>query len=178
MQEPTWTEAELAKLRKYISMGWTSSAVAGKLHPKTRNAVIGKARRLGLMWENQRGPHKKARNAGEVLAKRKEHAPPVAKERDRRVTPVTPSIVGHYAQSGRPRINRSAMVKKFASSFGGSVVYAINNKLCMWPLEGKAADGNPRCCCQPRERYDYCKNHFLIGHSKQAGSAKSLANTR
>ena len=43
-----WTDDRIAKLKKMWEKGLTASQIAGELGDVTRNAVIGKAHRLGL----------------------------------------------------------------------------------------------------------------------------------
>jgi len=56
-----WTDAAIAELRKCVDFGWSAKRVA--LHigehfdgSPSRNAIIGKALRLKLQWQNAPGP--------------------------------------------------------------------------------------------------------------------------
>lgn len=59
-----WTDERVAQLEKLLSDGLTGSEIANRLGGVTRNAVIGKAQRLGLKFKRRsdnprcRGPRK------------------------------------------------------------------------------------------------------------------------
>jgi len=56
-----WTEERIAKLEKLWKKGLTTKAIAAELGHITRNAVIGKATRMGLAGTRRSGPQKQGK---------------------------------------------------------------------------------------------------------------------
>ncbi|AKQ42541.1 hypothetical protein CP97_11625 [Aurantiacibacter atlanticus] len=80
----SWTEERIATLTKMWEGGSTASQIADELGGVSRNAVIGKAHRLGL---KARPSPVKAKDAKKPAAKKAATAPPAAKPAVRKPAP-------------------------------------------------------------------------------------------
>ncbi|HZF46027.1 MAG TPA: GcrA family cell cycle regulator, partial [Sphingomonadaceae bacterium] len=75
----SWTDERIATLTKMWEGGATASQIAEELGGVSRNAVIGKAHRLGL--KSRPSPVKANEDGEKAPARKKETKPPKAKEK-------------------------------------------------------------------------------------------------
>jgi len=115
----SWTDERIAKLTKMWESGATASQIADELGGVSRNAVIGKAHRLGLKArpspvkaneKKAKAPAKKAKPALDVkkvakpAAPKKPAQPPVQEEKKAQPTPPPNSQPLPNIQPDQPRI--------------------------------------------------------------------------
>ena len=125
-----WTYERIEKLKQLWEEGLTASRIAIELGEVTRNAVIGKAHRLGL---SGRMSAKSSKGGVSIIRKRKVHA-----KRDQKVIDIT------------PQIDEPMNPVEFNE---------IKDGLCRWPL-GEPEDTNFRFCGRnTNEGFVYCKSH-------------------
>jgi hypothetical protein len=79
MTRPVWTDEAVAAAKKYNDEGWSRSIIAGKIHEETgqrfsRNAVIGKLKRLGQI--SPRSSSAKNKNTTRVVRPRRKAIEP------------------------------------------------------------------------------------------------------
>src|SRR3954447_6983631 len=115
----SWTDERIERLKKMWHDGATASQIADELGGVSRNAVIGKAPRLGL--EQRPSPVK----AGEEKeAKKPAPAPAAAAPKPRSESPApqpaAPAPAAHAAQPARP--NRSAPEMQYRSIGPGGFI--------------------------------------------------------
>ncbi len=93
----SWTDERIDRLKALWMQGMTASQIADELGGVSRNAVIGKAHRLGL--QSRPSPVKPNEQEGEV-------AEPAPKTKAKPVAEPTPQVSG--PQESRPESKRSA----------------------------------------------------------------------
>lgn len=135
-----WTKLDEKQLRRHWNEGLTAAQIVKELDGIfTRNAVIGKAHRMGL--EKRQSPIGRPMLKGvpaEPVKPKKHHLTIAAEERDDK----------------RKQINKTAYgtPKKLAD---------IGSNECRWPI-GENAD--MLFCCAPTDGGSYCKKHNSINH--------------
>lgn len=142
--ERTWTAEQDAILRRMIGEKATSQEVADRLGSKTRNAVIGRAKRLGLNFSHNIGQFQTGRP-------RKEKNPVPWPEK-----PASKPLPKPKAKPAGPIRLQSKPV---------SIFQAHPLKGCRWPLWGDYEDipiGKKKFC--GGEGYPWCEFHRQMGH--------------
>ncbi len=155
-----WTEERIAVLKAGWEGGMTASQIAEQLgEGVTRNAVIGKAHRLGL--EARPSPVK----AGDDVALVQTAAAPSpasataaagpspsAVAPSPAATPVAPKVVKPARRSGKP-----ARV----------TLLDLNEKICKWPI-GHPGDADFHFCGKPVQAgFPYCSEHCAVAYQAQ-----------
>jgi GcrA cell cycle regulator len=129
-------------LRDMVAKGCTSTEIAAKLH-RTRNAIIGRATRMKLIWK--RGPG---------YPKRKSAKPkPKSKIRNKILSMQGGAKKELFIQ------DRSPLVIKLKAE-GMSLLLATYGH-CRWPVESRGVDRMPRCC-GAKCHGSYCPDHHRI----------------
>jgi GcrA cell cycle regulator len=96
----SWTEERIATLTKMWESGATASQIADELGGVSRNAVIGKAHRLGL---KSRPSPVKANEAPKAKAKSKKKDPKTAKTKQAKPAPKPDTAKPAASDDGTPR---------------------------------------------------------------------------
>ncbi len=154
-----WTDERIEKLKQLWKKGLTTKRIAEELGHITRNAVIGKATRLGLAGTRRSGPQKQGRPisvkpAGRVVGsqvqainRRKKPAPVIAEEA---FTPRTVDLPS----------NRKTILELRAME-------------CRWPDEDRNEGGlHTFCGCATMDGSSYCPAHTEL--SKGQGTSSEL----
>ncbi len=148
-----WTDERIAKLKAGWEGGMTASQIAEQLgEGVTRNAVIGKAHRLGL--EARPSPVK----AGEEA-----EAAPVAAAPTPSVaaSPVTHAPTAVIAP--RPIAKKPGRTGKAAKTS----LLDLNEKVCKWPI-GHPGDSDFHFCGKASQAgFPYCTEHCLVAYQAQ-----------
>ena len=180
-----WTEQRIETLRKLWGQGQTASQIAAILGGITRNAVIGKAHRLGLT--GRPSPIKREAGSGTAPARRK--ASTARTERPARPAlmaspapqpasqPLHQGVVNAPLQSHGAAQTRPAMPAPVADplppvarnpqptrAHGGS-------KSCSWPV-GDPKQPGFHFCGEPAEPgRPYCPNHCHLAYHRKSEAA-------
>ena len=148
-----WTDERIAQLKAGWEGGMTASQIAEVLgEGVTRNAVIGKAHRLGL--EARPSPVK----AGEEPVQAAPAAAPVASAAPALVAPapVAPPVA-------RPVAKKPARTGKAART----TLLDLNEKICKWPI-GHPGDADFHFCGKASQAgFPYCTEHCLVAYQAQ-----------
>jgi GcrA cell cycle regulator len=147
MPDVVWDDANVALLRDMHAAGKSFSQIASCIPYATRNAVIGKAYRLGLKDNRKAGPRPKA-----------EVAPAPKSAVKRQVTFQTPRA----QQLRKPRLVEpiellapgEAMPKSFAE---------LQDGMCKWPLNGGLF-----CAASQIDGKPYCAHHTALASRPKA----------
>ncbi len=149
-----WTDERIAQLKSGWEGGMTASQIAEALgEGVTRNAVIGKAHRLGL--ESRPSPVK---DGGESV---------VAANAPAAAAPVSPPAAATPVAA--PVMARPAPVKKPVRSgkTAKTSLLDLNEKICKWPI-GHPGDHDFHFCGQPSQAgFPYCTEHCLLAYQAQ-----------
>lgn len=148
-----WTDERIAQLKAGWEGGMTASQIAEQLgEGVTRNAVIGKAHRLGL--ESRPSPVK----AGEDIA---DAAPPPVVASAATSKPA--AIVAIPTAATRPAVKKVIRTGKAART----TLLDLNEKICKWPL-GHPGDADFHFCGKASQAgFPYCTEHCLVAYQAQ-----------
>jgi GcrA cell cycle regulator len=153
-----WTDERIAQLKAGWEGGMTASQIAEALgEGVSRNAVIGKAHRLGL--ESRPSPVKAGEDAAEAAPA---PAAPVAVT----AAPAAPAA----APAPVAAIARPAIVAKKPARGGKAAkttLLDLNQKICKWPI-GHPGDADFHFCGKASQAgFPYCTEHCLVAYQAQ-----------
>ena len=147
-----WTEERTTLLRTLWLQGQTASQIAERLGGVTRNAVIGKAHRLGLSSRpspiRQRPAARPATQAPTAASAPRVHAPEAAK-------PAT----------------QPAPVPQMAPAPSRTVKAATGSRACMWPVGDPKQPGFHFCGAPAEPGRPYCAGHCSVAYHRKADAA-------
>jgi GcrA cell cycle regulator len=151
-----WTDERISLLKQLWGQGMTASQIAERLGGVSRNAVIGKAHRLGL--SARPSPIRGGASTGPRPARRRSSAGSAA-------PPATTPAASAEARTA-PRIEPPAPkpTPRRSATAGAS-------RACMWPV-GDPKDQNFHFCEEPAEAgRPYCSAHCAQAYQKRSEEA-------
>ncbi len=155
-----WTDERIAVLKAGWEGGMTASQIAEQLgEGVTRNAVIGKAHRLGL--EARPSPVK----AGEDVAEAAPAPAPAAKAEPPAAAPAASPV----APAAAPVAKAAAAAKRPARTgkAARTTLLDLNEKICKWPI-GHPGEPDFHFCGKPVQvSFPYCTEHCLVAYQAQ-----------
>jgi GcrA cell cycle regulator len=162
-----WTDERIARLKHGWESGMTATQIAEMLgEGVTRNAVIGKAHRLGL--ESRPSPVKSADAAPAAAAPPPTSAPatPPPRPVPAAPAPVTaappPVTAAPPAATPRPQTKPAKGGKQARTT-----LLDLNDKVCKWPL-GHPGDADFHFCGKSAQPgFPYCNDHCLVAYQAQ-----------
>jgi GcrA cell cycle regulator len=176
-----WTDERIAKLKHGWESGMTATQIAELLgEGVTRNAVIGKAHRLGL--ESRPSPVKAAEGtpaasdavsgpaAGAPVAAASPAAAPTRPVPAPANAPMPAAIAaaspgtstGNTATQSAPRAAKAKTGKQARTT-----LLDLNEKVCKWPI-GHPGDADFHFCGKGTQPgFPYCNEHCLIAYQAQ-----------
>ena len=188
-----WTDERIAALKQYWEEGRSASQIAEVLgEGLSRNAVIGKAHRLGLAsrpsplktGEGKSGEAKPAKRKAEPAAEPKAAAPrpataaaasapaaprpaapaPAARAEAPAAAPVAPAPT---AFQPAPHIERAAPATTARAKGGRVSLLDLNDRICKWPI-GHPDEPDFHFCGKPvNPGFPYCGEHCLVAYQAQ-----------
>jgi GcrA cell cycle regulator len=175
-----WTEQRIEVLRKLWGQGQTASQIAAILGGITRNAVIGKAHRLGLTGR----PSPIKREAGASPQPRRRAAAPVARRMPGAGQPgqvhgqPLPQTHGISAAQHAPtqRAEAAEHVHREAPpppprQTSTRVASHVGSRTCSWPM-GDPKQPGFHFCGEPAEAgKPYCSHHCHLAYHKKSEAA-------
>jgi GcrA cell cycle regulator len=183
----SWTDERIERLKKMWSDGATASQIADELGGVSRNAVIGKAHRLGL--DARPSPVK----PGEEKEKKAAAAAPAPKAAPRaepaaaapraapntdRASPTSPQPTPQRASGdglqyrsigpgGFIRLGLSRTAKPSAEVADKTGLLDLNDRICKWPL-GHPGEPDFHFCGEPANPgFPYCVQHCGVAYQAQ-----------
>jgi GcrA cell cycle regulator len=149
-----WTDDRINLLKQLWGQGLTASQIAERLGGVSRNAVIGKAHRLGL--SSRPSPIRGGVTPGPRPARKPRSAPSARPAAGAAASPSTNAAEAAPAPAPKPAPRRVAT--------GGS-------KACMWPL-GDPKEQNFHFCEAPAEPgRPYCAEHCAQAYQRRSEEA-------
>ncbi|CAM3141639.1 GcrA cell cycle regulator [Sphingomonas antarctica] len=145
-----WTDERIDKLKTMWEGGKTASVIAEELGGVSRNAVIGKAHRLGLQSRPSPVTAKETESPAAVPAV-KQAAPPAA-------VPAPPS------QPAPPR--RLVPARPSPEIAGKTTLLELSDKVCKWPVGHPGEPDFHFCGDTVNPGFPYCVQH--CGQAYQA----------
>ena len=186
MRIDPWTAERIADLTRLWRDGLTAKQIAARLGQVTRNAVIGKVHRLGLV----RGAAVKAIKLGPPPRKHAKRPPTAYARRDTDKLPPPPD-----AKTAKTDItpDLGAMAAGFGGfgGFGGFDerqdaprvfvpgpvgVFDVQWSHCRWPLNDPLAGADFRYCGQEKMRGSYCAAHARVAYVPPRTKAQAAAD--
>lgn len=154
----SWTDDRVALLKTLWADGFSASLIAGRIGEVTRNAVIGKVRRLGLPARGTTSRRVQPANPRSSLSARtRSSCPRRVPPRLTRQPPVRP----------RARRRRAAGVPELgpAPSFPVTVL-ALTDAICRWP-EGDPKRAGFHFCGRVKGETPgpYCGHHAALAYT-------------
>lgn len=172
-----WTEQRIDMLRKLWGQGQTASQIATLLGGVTRNAVIGKAHRLGLT--GRPSPIKRESSEGSAPRRRSATAPrrqqpalapmPAARTTTGMSVPVENAAGARSepsrseAQVAEPPAPRAPSAPRVAAQAG--------SKSCSWPVGDPKQPGFHFCGDAAEAGRPYCAHHCGIAYHRKSEAA-------
>ena len=175
----SWTEERIERLKKMWHDGATASQIADELGGVSRNAVIGKAHRLGL--EQRPSPVK----PGEEKERKKPAPAAAPKKADSAKAPLNRSAPemqyrsigpGGFIRQGpgdqQPPIppappRRLVPAKPSPEVADKTSLLDLNERICKWPM-GHPGEPDFHFCGQPSNPgFPYCVEHCGIAYQAQ-----------
>ena len=173
----SWTDERISTLKKMWQQGKSASEIAEKLGGVTRNAVIGKAHRLGL--SGRPSPIKKVvKKAAPAPAKK---APPVAPKASAPVAKPAapakqPSATAAPSAKALPKASSATIPTKpveaaplaalanATSRSDGKIIsiLELTEKNCRWPVGDPKDPGFGYCGAGVYQNHPYCAEHVAI----------------
>lgn len=135
-----WTDDRTEQLKALWVEGLSASQIARALGGVTRNGVIGKVHRLGLVGR----------------------ATPSRVERPR--APSTPRV------SVRPHVPAAPVVEEDPVALDGgqfATILTINDRMCRWPIGDPSDESFHFCGHKPKPGYPYCEAHARKAYQPQ-----------
>lgn len=167
----SWTDERIATLKKMWKEGKSAADIAKTLGKGvTRNAVIGKAHRMGL--SGRPSPIKKppAPAKKEAAAPRKEaKAPVVAAPRKEAKAPAAKAPT----QPREPAPPRPAIKEVFPAD-GGVALVDLTERMCKWPFGDPREDDFTFCGRGIRPGTPYCPEHAAMAY-QSSGRSRPVA---
>ncbi|WP_426164538.1 GcrA family cell cycle regulator [Sandarakinorhabdus sp. DWP1-3-1] len=153
-----WTDERIAQLKAGWEGGMTASQIAELLgEGVSRNAVIGKAHRLGL--ESRPSPVKGGEEPVAEAAPAAAAAPVAAPAA---AAPVAPAPV--IARPAPPPVAKKPARSGKAAK---TTLLDLNEKVCKWPI-GHPGDADFHFCGKASQAgFPYCTEHCLVAYQAQ-----------
>jgi GcrA cell cycle regulator len=150
-----WTDERIATLKAGWESGMTASQIAEKLgEGVTRNAVIGKAHRLGL--ESRPSPVKAGEEVSAAVDPVAAAAAPTPGPTPVAAQPAAPVVA-------KPAAKRPARTGKAART----TLLDLNERICKWPI-GHPGEPDFHFCGKPVQTgFPYCSEHCLQAYQAQ-----------
>lgn len=161
MTDFAWTKERVAQLRELHAEGLSFNEIAGKLGCESRNACIGKARRIGLgehvaVAKRQRQPHagqeqKSARKPKQTTPQKSGPVPVLTRQSRRHPTDAIPPLPTQHDGANVPIEQRRTLLQ-------------LNNHVCKWPFGSPGAADFFFCGGDAEAGRPYCKPHCNIAY--------------
>lgn len=145
----SWTDDRIAKLEKLWLEGKSAAEIAEELGGVTRNAVIGKAHRMGLSGRPSPIKKKKAAESKskKATAKKKEAAP---------------------KKKAEPKTRKKAASSKKEPDKELLTVLDLTDKICKWPIGDPRDDDFHFCGDFSPPGQPYCDEHIAMAYQSSS----------
>ncbi len=165
----SWTDERIALLKKMWKEGKSAADIAKTLAKGvTRNAVIGKAHRMGL--SGRPSPIKKPPPKKPAAKKEVKKAAPAVKK------PVVPVVSGI---KNNPLAKELAEPRKFEKEAippgGGVALIDLTERMCKWPIGDPREDDFTFCGRGIRPGTPYCPDHASMAYQSSGRSRTAVA---
>jgi GcrA cell cycle regulator len=157
----TWTDERLDRLKKLWSEGLSASQIAAELGV-TRNAVLGKSHRLGLV----RNPSAKA-DSPHPLKPSRPLPPTSTTEPFMKHGPKTVTDMGSCQPAAQPSAE-PPQVEAVSPQPEGVTIMELRESMCRWPNGDPTRPEFRYCGAGAIEGLPYCSHHARIAYQPSA----------
>lgn len=170
----SWTDERIATLKKMWKDGKSAAEIAKVLAKGvTRNAVIGKAHRMGL--SGRPSPIKKPAEAPKKEAVKKEPKKAAAKVVAPKKATAVPVVTG---VKNNPLVREVTPPRQFVKeefpADGGVPLIDLTERMCKWPF-GDPREDNFTFCGHPiRPGTPYCADHASMAYQSSGRSRSAV----
>jgi GcrA cell cycle regulator len=174
----SWTDERIDQLKSLWEQGMTASQIADALGGVSRNAVIGKAHRLGLqsrpspVRSSDASSDEPAAPSPAPAAATVAAAPPPA-PRPAAIVPEPAPFMAHsphepVAPAGPPAPPRRLVPAKPSAEIRDKTgLLDLNDKICKWPI-GHPGEPDFHFCGHPvNQGFPYCLSHCAVAYQAQ-----------
>ncbi|MDX1580349.1 MAG: GcrA family cell cycle regulator [Alphaproteobacteria bacterium] len=160
-----WTDDRVKKLKQLWNKGLSASQIAEELGDVTRNAVIGKAHRLGL--SSRPSPVKQA-SSGKKAAKPKAKAEPAKKTAKAPAKKKAPAAKAAAETESKPAAKstkkaaepaKKQVAKKKDGSSERITILTLTERMCKWPIGHPGEEDFHFCGKHSEPGQPYCAMH-------------------
>ena len=175
----SWTDERIAQLKKMWKEGKSAADIAKTLAKGvTRNAVIGKAHRMGLSGRpspiKKPAPEPKKESAKKEVVKKAVVKEAPAKEVKKTVTPVVSGM------KHNPLSREVAEPRKFEKEAippgGGVALIDLSERMCKWPIGDPREDDFTFCGRGIRQGTPYCPDHAGMAYQSSSRTRAAAAS--
>ncbi len=190
----SWTDARISVLEKMWKDGSSAADIAKELgEGVTRNAVIGKAHRMGL--SGRPSPIKKKKATGAKTTKKATTKKAATKKTTKKAVAKKPAkkIVAKMASKKTKALAPRKIKKSLAATQeeiellrldadtipedGGVSLLDLTERMCKWPFGDPQEDNFTFCGCERYLNKPYCQDHVLIAY-QASSKARAAAKAR
>jgi GcrA cell cycle regulator len=172
----SWTDERIALLKKMWKEGKSAAEIAKTLAKGvTRNAVIGKAHRMGL--SGRPSPIKKPPAPKKEAAKKAPARVPTASKAPKKTATAATTKSAHIARAAEeaPKFDKEEIPEG-----GGVSLLELTERMCKWPIGDPREDDFTFCGRGIRVGTPYCPDHAAAAYQSssrrsQAAAAKKQA---
>lgn len=164
----SWTDERIALLKKMWKEGKSAADIAKTLGKGvTRNAVIGKAHRMGL--SNRPSPIKKPEGSVLKEASKKEVVKKELPKKELKAAPkkaVAPVVVSGVKNNplAREAVEPRRIEKEVIPPGGGVALIDLTERMCKWPIGDPREDDFTFCGRGIRAGTPYCTEHVGMAY--------------
>ncbi len=161
-----WTEERIAKLKQGWEGGMTATQIAEMLgEGVTRNAVIGKAHRLGL--ESRPSPVKATDTPPPPARAAAAPPPPQAAPAPPPPAPVAaaPAPAPAPIAASEPKVQAKPV--KASGKQARTTLLDLSDKVCKWPIGHPGEADFHFCGKNAQAGFPYCTDHCLVAYQAQ-----------
>jgi GcrA cell cycle regulator len=175
----SWTDERIDQLKSLWEQGMTASQIADALGGVSRNAVIGKAHRLGLQSrpspvrsadaDDEKPAPAPAAAPSPPASSRKTAAAAAAAAPEPEPAPVTASTSHEPVPPASPPAppRRLVPAKPSADIKDKTGLLDLNDKICKWPI-GHPGEPDFHFCGHPvNQGFPYCTAHCAVAYQAQ-----------
>ena len=171
----SWTDERIAILKKLWKDGKSAAEIAKTLSKGvTRNAVIGKAHRMGL--SGRPSPIKKSTSkSGKKSAKSSKKKINEVK-RDKKL--IAPSSKGKLATSSKETTKSGKSKKEDLPPSGGVSLLDLTERMCKWPIGDPREEDFTFCGRNSDGGTPYCPTHAAMAYQSSSRTRSPMTNRK
>lgn len=174
----SWTDDRVATLTKMWKDGRSAAEIAKELGGVTRNAVIGKAHRLGL--SGRASPIKKKKETAKKTTT-KAAAKKTTKTTKKKAAAKTEEKVEASAKQQKmvtDAIKAAAAEAPSKAKEGGITLLELTERVCKWPI-GDPQESDFHFCGMPSlNSLPYCEEHAAMAYQTPRKAGAAAAKTK